>query len=65
MYASILEAAVREQQVALLCHAAEVRRAREVTASGIPAPTPLRERGRRVATHPVHSFYRWLAAGQL
>jgi hypothetical protein len=65
MYGSIVEAAAREQQAALLRRAAQARLAHEVTASRIPAPAPLRERGRQVATHPVHSFYRWLAAGQL
>ena len=65
MYGTIVEAAVREQQHARLHHADEMRRAHDVTASLIPAPTPRRERSRRAAKHPVSSFYRWLAAGQL
>lgn len=65
MYGSTVEAAAHEQQVALLSRAAEARRAHEATASNVPAPAPLRARSRRVATHPVHTFYRWLASGQL
>ena len=63
MYGSILEAAVRDQQNDRAARAGAARRAAALTDGGTPS-TSVRSRGRRGA-HPVQSFYRWLAAGQL
>lgn len=63
MYGSILEATVREQQNDRLARAGAARLAAAMS-DGETSSASSRSRGRRGA-HPVQSFYRWLAAGQL
>jgi hypothetical protein len=66
MYRSITAAAVRDEQYARIDQARAERRARAAAAACIAAPAPAGERGHQhVAPHPLRSFYRWLAAGQL